>query len=176
MKLLLQNETLHTLVKREHIFTLSDSEKYEEVDMVLFKNPDFVLEKQKIIDDSKKELDFLWYPDYEKSRLFFCRDDEDVYFMRSMLPCNIFNDNDIQLAVEIFPRPLTYKEKEAILSSADKEDSEGKYSDYFKMLDMFDEVDNMLNTSCPVGVFDFYDIDLSQEEKQLLMHALQENN
>lgn len=91
-------------------------------------------------------------PDFERSKAYF-------YISRG----------ETKLVVEVYPKQYSAKEKHALLSVADNDEKENGRSAYFDLLNMFDDIDEILNCNCPVGEIETYRIELSEQEKKELL-------
>lgn len=124
--------------------------------MLPYENREFKMVIRHLFDDVVKESGSSWtIPDYEKSKAFF-------YII----------NNEIYLSIEVLPKRFSANEKQSMLKAASQEEMNDGWSEDLRLMNMFDDIDDILNCSYPVGEVGIYELELTEDERKEVFSIL----
>lgn len=121
--------------------------------MLPYENIEFQTSIKSLFDDVIKDSNLSWrIPDYQKSKIYL-----------------YITNNEIYLSVEVFPKYLSIDEKRAMLKTASHEEMSDGWSEYLRLMSMFDDIDEILNSSYPIGEMGVYSLEMTNKEKKMIL-------
>lgn len=125
--------------------------------MLPYKEPTFLNSIRPLMHDVIRQTGASWQvPDYQKSQAYF-----------------YISGGEINLSIEVFPKDYSDDERQSMLSKESKETRNDGWSDYFDLLNMFEDIDKILNEIDGVGEIYVYHLYLENEEKQKLFNIFE---
>lgn len=124
--------------------------------MLPYENKEFLDSVHFLFDEVVRESGVSWsQPDYEKSRVYF-----------------YINEENVSITFEVLPKDFPAATRQMMIDASNKEEANDGWSDDLRLIAMFDDIDTILNSSNPIGVMGVYCVELTNAENAFVLSFL----